>query len=127
MLNLRCVFFVLKYLMAKKLKIASPRVELPRLGNLPGAGVTISDPIMCSFDREETRGFDFDAIFAGLEEGAHDLVIHARVDGGFVAAETDGIIVDDGIGDRDPGAGPALGAAARVCRFCSSRLVARIS
>jgi len=74
-------------------------VELSPLGHLPGVEVSVSDPIIGDFDREETREFEFDVTFKGLEAGTHEFVIHALVDGGIVATETDRIIVT---GDGTP-------------------------
>ena len=85
-------------------------VSLSPLGAAPGVGVTVSDPILGEFDREETRTFDFDVTFTGLEEGTHDFVIHALIDGGIVATETDRIIVGEG-GEPGPGPGPGPGPA----------------
>jgi hypothetical protein len=48
----------------------------------------------------------FDVTFTGLEEGTHDFVIHALVDGGIVATETDRIVVGEG---AEPGPGPGPG------------------
>jgi hypothetical protein len=85
------------------------KVELSPLGHLPGVEVTVSDPIIGVFDREETREFEFDVTFKGLEEGTHEFVIHALVDGGIVATETDRIIVGEGGGGVPPVPLPAAG------------------
>ena len=83
-------------------------ISLSPLGAEPGVGVTVSDPILGDFDREETRTFDFDVTFTGLEEGTHDFVIHALIDGGIVATETDRIVVGEG-GEPGPGPDPGPG------------------
>ena len=107
-------------------------VSLSPLGAAPGVGVTVSDPILGSFDREETRTFDFDVTFTGLEEGTHDFVIHALVDGGIVATETDSIVVGEG-GEPGPGPGrdlapdPRRSRCPRVCRSCSARSAVLVS
>lgn len=83
-------------------------VSLLPVGNMPGVGVEVSGPITGDFDRSETRTFEFDVTFTGLEAGVHDFVINARVDGGTVAVEKDRITVTSG-SDIPPIPLPAAG------------------
>ena len=46
------------------------------------------------FDRSVARTFEFDVTFTGLEAGTHSFDTYALVDGGIVATERDGIVVD---------------------------------
>jgi hypothetical protein len=68
-------------------------VSLNPVGVPAGVGVSVSDPIVGIFDREETRTFDFTVTFTGLAPGVHDFTIDALVDGVRVATEKDRITV----------------------------------
>ena len=68
-------------------------VSLMPVGNLPGVGVSVSSPFIGEFDRSETRTFDFEVMFTGLEAGVYDFTIGAMVDGVRVATEFDRITV----------------------------------
>ena len=75
-------------------------VALSPVGNMPGVDVSwtpLFDPADGPWTREETRTFDFEVTFTGLEAGVHDFVIHGLVGGGIVATETDRITVRDGV------------------------------
>jgi PEP-CTERM motif len=78
-----------------------------------GVGVAISPvSITGDFDRSIERTFEFDVTFTGLAPGTYDFPIHALVDGGTVATETDRIVVTGGGGTPvpEPGTLALLGA-----------------
>lgn len=55
--------------------------------------VTTSGPITGDFDRSVTNTFEFDVTITGVSEGVDDFEVHALVDGGSVAVESDRITV----------------------------------
>ena len=68
-------------------------VSLSPVGVPAGVGVEVSAPHLGTFDRSETRFFDFTVTFTGLAPGTHDFTIDALVDRGVVATEKDRITV----------------------------------
>ncbi len=78
-------------------------VSLGVSGDHDGVDVSITSAsggsaITGDFDRSEERTFEYDVTFTGTEKGTYDFTVDAFVDGGFVAAEYDHIVVTDGSG-----------------------------
>lgn len=73
-------------------------VKLEAMGNLPGVGVSVAPGSYTGmYDRSIDRTFTFDVTFTGMVPGTHSFDIHALVDGGVVATESDRITVGEGV------------------------------
>lgn len=75
-----------------------------------GVTVTATAGYTGSFDRSETRTFDFDVTFTGVAVGDYSFPIYATVDGGRVATESDRITVKDSSSVPEPSTMLLLGA-----------------
>ncbi|MEL6127105.1 MAG: PEP-CTERM sorting domain-containing protein [Pseudomonadota bacterium] len=73
-------------------------VALEAVGNMPGVDVEITPAggYVGDYERDVDRDFMFDVKFTAKEEGTHEFVINALVDGSIAATEKDKITVPGG-------------------------------